>query len=138
MFDDELQLPASSRNKYILDVTNLIDLLIILIIFLIATTTFSRIGIQIHQPKAQFYSRSPAVSMQIDIDSNGHCYVNKAPILDQELGAVVKTKLGISPNLVVILNADKSTPTQLLIKVLDRCKLAGAERFSFAVEAAHQ
>ncbi|MCC2603961.1 ExbD/TolR family protein [Planctobacterium marinum] len=115
-----------------IDLSPLLDVVFILLIFFIVTTVFVReSGVDVNKPQAvstQDLERNVvliAITDQGEVmyDSNNIGVVGVRSTVAQLLRQQAKP---------VVIQADKSVPTDLLVKVLDQAKLAGAEQVSIA------
>jgi biopolymer transport protein ExbD len=119
----------------------LIDVLLVILIFLMVTTTYSRYAeLQINLPTAEA-ERQPDRIDQIDVavDSQGNYSVNKKPVtltgsapLSQamlRLGAAMKDP-------VVVISADARAPHQSVITVMEAARMAGYGKITFTTQAA--
>jgi biopolymer transport protein ExbD len=131
MFEDDLNIVQTPRIKHLWDVTNLIDVMIILLIFLIGTTTFSKMGIPLNQPASSQAVTTPSPVLEFDVDSSGTVYFQGNPIDEVSVRDAITTALAKDPTTTVRINTDRSTQTQSLFKVLDWCRDSGASKFSF-------
>ncbi len=131
MFEDDLNIVQTPRIKHLWDVTNLIDVMIILLIFLIGTTTFSKLGIPLNQPASSHAVTTPSPVLEFDVDSSGLVYVQGKPVDEPLVRNAVTGAMAKDPATTVRINTDQSTQTQSLFKVLDWCRDSGAAKFSF-------
>ncbi|RAP32607.1 hypothetical protein DID75_04595 [Candidatus Marinamargulisbacteria bacterium SCGC AG-410-N11] len=131
MFDD---LSPIKRPRKTVDLTSMIDVIFILLIFFMVSTTFATLGVSINQPKAITVDRVDNLSMHIYITKEGDCYVKKIKLSMASLENLVRKELSVKPDTLFVLFPDKESQTQRLLDVLDHCKLAGATRFSIAAK----
>jgi biopolymer transport protein ExbD len=133
--------PRAYREEPEINFIPLIDVLLVILIFLMVTTTYSRYAeLQINLPTAEA-ERQPDRIDQIDVavDSQGHYSVNKKAIqltgsapLSQEmrrLGAAMKDP-------VVVISADARAPHQSVITVMEAARMAGYGKITFTTQAA--
>jgi biopolymer transport protein ExbD len=134
MFEDDLQIIQTPRIKHLWDVTNLIDVMAILLIFLLGTTTFTKMGIPLNQPQSANVTSVPPQVLEIDITKSGEVFYARAPISEADLKALVETELSGNPSTTIRINADEGTQTQALFTVLDWCREMGGSKFSFGAK----
>ena len=119
----------------------LIDVLLVILIFLMVTTTYSRYAeLQINLPTAEA-ERQPERIDQIDVavDAQGNYSINKKAVglsgsapLAQEM-----RKLGASmKDPVVVISADARSPHQSVITVMEAARMAGYGKITFTTQAA--
>ncbi|MCP4695567.1 MAG: biopolymer transporter ExbD [Gammaproteobacteria bacterium] len=121
----------------LIDIAPLIDVVFILLIFFMVSTTFSREAeLEINLPEASPDKiREKQEIVDISIDTQGYYYVNgKALINDQfeTLIRALKRETKANKKASVIINADVNTPYQSIIKVMDAAQQVGLARLSFA------
>ncbi|MEM1297163.1 MAG: biopolymer transporter ExbD [Verrucomicrobiota bacterium] len=109
-----------------INISPLIDVVFILLIFFIVTTVFvEETGIDIDKPRAASSRELERNSILIGITAEGSVFY-----AGREIGVGgVQTVIGRllqNDSLPVIIQADQKTPTQATVTVLDEAKLAGA------------
>ena len=110
----------------------LIDMIFILLIFFLVTTTFvSETGIEVRRPRAASAGRLERESIYVAVSPSGTVYLENREIGLLALRARVRELLRRRQRPVVVI-PDARTPAQALIDVIDECKLAGAENVSLA------
>lgn len=119
-----------------LDMSPLIDMVFILLIFFAVSTTFTKdMQLDLERPSAQGSSVSSTKSIKIYIDKDGAVFMDEQPVKSWMLQSMVRDALTISSESTVLVIADKNTPTELLIEVIDQAKLAGAIDVGVATES---
>lgn len=116
-----------------IDMTPLIDMVFILLIFFIVATSFVReSGIEVDRPQAASATSKENISMLIGVTSAGRIYIEGHEIDIQNIKGRMDSFLAEVPGGSVVIAADKSCPTGITIKVLDYCRLAGVKNLSVA------
>ncbi len=123
-----MQFPRKARRTPAINIINLIDVLVVLLIFYIATTVFKK-----SQPKIDITvpsSTKPTVSQQaapsiIYITADGKFYLDDQPEDPAQLGDLLKSKKATDPDFKVALKADTNTPLGMFVKVYDAANAAG-------------
>ncbi|MEM0966215.1 MAG: biopolymer transporter ExbD [Verrucomicrobiota bacterium] len=118
-----------------INVSPLIDVVFILLIFFIVTTVFvQETGIQVERPQAASASELSREAILIAVDREGRIYYGGNPIELQAVRPVVKRLLqgDVRP---VIIQADRATATEDLVAVIDEINLAGAATINIATTA---
>ncbi|MEX2579987.1 MAG: biopolymer transporter ExbD [Verrucomicrobiales bacterium] len=119
--------PGASTSGEI-NISPLIDVVFILLIFFIVTTVFvEETGIEIEKPRAATQRDIERNSILIGITASGQVFYG-----GREIGTVgVRSTVGRllqQGDLPVIIQADRETPTETTVGVLDEAKLGGAAR----------
>lgn len=118
----------------------MIDVLLVILIFMMVTTTFSQISeLQINLPTASADkpSEKPA-EITVAIDAGGRYVINRAPVADKTpdaLSLALRRAAGDKPDPVIVINADAGATHQSVITVMEGARLAGYSRITFATQA---
>jgi biopolymer transport protein ExbD len=121
-------------EKVDVNLSPLIDMMFLLLIFLIVTASFiDEVGIDIQRPKASMVQTLEKKSIMIGITQEGAIMYGGEEI---ELSAVrsLVAKMIRGNDRPVIVIADSSSQSGLLVDVVDECKAAGASQVSVATE----
>ena len=117
-----------------------IDVLLVVLIFLMLSTTYSRYSeLQINLPTAdaERLKERPA-EILVTVAADGRYAVNRLPLDGRStelLSAALQRAAGAAGNApVVIVSADALTPHQSVINVLDAARRAGLPRLTFATQ----
>ena len=110
----------------------LLDCVFILLIFFIVTTTFvDETGVEVDKPQAASSVQLEKNSVLLAITAKGEVVYGGQEIGIGGVQTVVKRMLE-KEQLPVIIQADQSVPSGLLVRVIDEAKLGGAEKVSLA------
>jgi len=124
-----MQLRKKGKRGLILNVTSLIDVLFLLLIFFMISTTFlSTPAIKLELPEAQHADEVRHKPLVVYIDPSGRLYLNDDPIDAPLLEAALKNKLAESEEKAVVLKADSRVSHGSVVEVMDIVKGAGARR----------
>ena len=119
------------------ELTPLIDVVFLLLIFFMISTTFDKqTRLEVDLPEATTEARSKQEPERIDIiiDSRGHFYVNDSELVSHDIETLKRTLLKISDgrdDLPVIITGDKAAPYQAAMTVMDAAGQMGFSRLSF-------
>lgn len=117
-----------------IDLAPLLDVVFILLIFFIVSTVFVKeTGVEVDKPRAISTQALERSTIMIAITSD------RQVVYDNTNIGVVGVRNTISQALrskqrPVVIQSDKSVPTELLVEVLDQVKLAGAEKVNIATK----
>lgn len=121
----------------------LIDVMLIVLIFLAASTTYSRFSeLQIELPKAD--ANKPQVrpnEIQIAVTADGRYAIDKqlVPFADPSAFAQQLAKAAEGRNNpIVVINADAQAPHQAVVGVMEAARLAGLARVAFAAQRSRE
>lgn len=119
---------AGAASEGEINISPLIDIVFILLIFFIVTTVFvEETGVQVDKPRAAAQQDLEQNSILIAITPAGEVFYGGRSIGTSGVRVVVQRLLQ-QEKMPVIIQADKSTPTEATVAVLDEAKLAGAEQ----------
>ena len=123
-----------AKNKGIeLNIAPLIDMVFILLIFFLVTTSFVReTGVDINRPAAITAISKKKANILVGITKDDRIFMEKREIDIRAVRANVERALAENPESAVIIVADRESKTGTVIKVMDECKLAGAKDVSLA------
>ncbi|MCX8048092.1 MAG: biopolymer transporter ExbD [Methylohalobius sp.] len=117
-----------------IDISPLIDVVFILLIFFVVTTTFVKdMNLDIQRPSAASAALAPSKAVRIYLDAQGQVYLDNQPIRVWMIQSKVRALLheGASDVLVV---ADAHVPAGRLVEVVDQARLAGAKNVGVATQ----
>jgi len=116
-----------------LNMAPLIDMVFILLIFFLVTTSFVKeTGVDINRPTAGSAVSKEKASILVAVTAGGRVYIDKREIDVRAVRANVERALAENPESQVLVIADKESLTGTVIMVMDGCRLAGAENVSLA------
>ena len=117
------------------NITPLIDIVFILLIFFLVTTTFAKdLGMDVDRPEASSGAAQQSEILRVAVGRNGEVTVAARPASMWNLSAAVQTALDKKRDKAVLLVADQAVPAGALVEVMDACKIGGASRVAVAVE----
>ncbi len=116
----------------------LIDVLLVILIFLMVTTTYARYSeLKINLPTAAGEaSPQKPQTIQVAVDSLGHYQVNEKNVA-ASTEALSSAMAGIAKGnaeMVVIINADSKATHQSVINIMEAARRAGLARITFATQ----
>ena len=118
-----------------LNISPLIDMVFILLIFFAVSTTFVRdMQVELERPSASSSNTASTKSVRVYIDQAGSVYIDEKPVNPWMVQSIVRDLLSVSSSQTVLVIADKRTPTEQLVNVVDQARLAGASEVGVATE----
>lgn len=122
-------------HSFAIDVMPLVDMVFILLIFFIVTTSFVKeSGVEIERPTAQTAAAVEKNFMMVEIAPGGDIYADGQKINFDNIKSRLHRFMVESPGGAVIIVADRSVDTGTTIRVLDECRLAGIQNISVAAK----
>ncbi len=119
----------------------LIDVVFLLLIFFMVSTTFkedARLRLQLPEASGEPAETVEVARIEVAVDQWGRYYVNNDQVVDQSvktLRRVMAEKAAGEPDLPVLIKADAKTPHQAVMRVLDAAGQLGLTQVGFAASA---
>jgi biopolymer transport protein ExbD len=118
-----------------IDLTPMLDMSFILLIFFIVTTSFVKeAGIDVSRPSAATAERKERGNILIAIRSNSEIWIDKRVVDKRAVRATVERLHAENPEGSVVIIADKTSETGTLVEVMDQVRLAGVFNVSIAAD----
>ncbi len=136
--------PGRSREEPEINLIPMIDVLLVILIFLMVTTTYSQFsGLQINLPQATGENATDKTSplINVSIDATEHYAVNATTVTFagvDKLAEDLRHAAGDAKNPVVVINADARTPHQAVVNVMEAARAAGIGSITFKTETPPQ
>ena len=128
----------SNDEESQIELTPMLDVVFILLIFFIVTTSFVKeSGIEVNRPKADTAEKQERASIFIAIDSEGRIFLQKRKIDIEAVRANIEKLHAESPEGSVVIQADKKSETGVLVQVMDQIRLAGVKNISVSASPSH-
>ncbi len=123
------------RREADVNISPLIDMVFILLIFFMVTTTFIRDNkLDIERPGARTAQTADQRSLRVSIGRRGEIFVDGKPVQEWMLQARIRDINARSRVENILVVADRQVETGMLVKVVDQCRLAGIADVAVAVE----
>ncbi|MDH5784909.1 MAG: biopolymer transporter ExbD [Chromatiales bacterium] len=125
------------REEPDVNLTPLIDVVFLLLIFFMVSTTFEReteITIELPEASGKQVDVVPA-KIDITIDAKGRYFINEIEVINTEIETLKKAiskAAGKEKKPRVLLSADKDTPHQAVIRAMDAARQLGFVNLTFA------
>lgn len=132
-----MNLRPAPKEPADINLTPLIDVVFLLLIFFMVSTTFNRdseLSIELPAAAAEAQERRPE-SIEVAIDAQGRFYVNGRQLLNTQsksLRQALTTAAGESASPPIIISADAKTPHQAVVQIMDAARELGFVRLTFA------
>ena len=120
-----------------INMTPMLDVVFIMLIFFIVTASFVKeAGIDVNRPEAATAVKKERANILVAISDTGEIWINKRQIDVRAVQANIERLKAENPQGSVVIQADKKATTEMLIKVMDASRAAGAFDVSIAAQDA--
>jgi len=121
---------ARSRSEEVfINLTPLIDVVFLLLIFFMVTTTFAtiRYGMRVDLPTTTTPQEKIEQNIVVSINKDGKIYLGKKWVSEKQLVSLLSQEIKKKGTLVIV-NADRDVTHGKVVRVMDLAKKAGAEK----------
>jgi biopolymer transport protein ExbD len=132
-----------AREEPEINLIPMIDVLLVILIFLMITTTYSKFaGLEINLPTADTQqAQDQPNEINVVVTATGEVLINKTPVAGRDvdsISAALRRAAGDSREPVVIINADAKATHQSVIDVMQAAQHGGLSHISFATQQAQK
>ncbi|HHT9118546.1 MAG TPA: ExbD/TolR family protein [Candidatus Hypogeohydataceae bacterium YC38] len=114
-----------------INITSLVDMLFLLLIFFVITSTFvEQPNIKLELPSTKHVEASKFEDIILNISKEGRLYLQNQPIGVAELEAVLRSRVAERGDTALVLRADKEVPYGVVIGVMDVARSVGLKRIT--------
>ena len=118
-----------------IDMTPMLDIVFIMLIFFIVTTSFVKeSGVSVSRPSASTATEDKKGNIMVAIKPNGEIWIDKRAIDVRSVRANIEKLKAESPESGVVIQADTDARTGILVQVMDQVRLAGISSISIAAD----
>ena len=119
-----------------IQMTPLIDMVFILLIFFVVTTSFvSETGLDIQRPQSSSSETLPRENIPVAIGADGRITVDGQRVGLLSIRPFLQKRLRMQPGLAVVLVADKVVSVDRVVRVMDEIRGAGISEVALATSA---
>jgi len=124
---------ATATDDSMIDMTPMLDVVFIMLIFFIVTASFVKeTGIDIERPTAKTSEEKGKASILIAISADNQIWIDKRRIDIRSVRANVERLHAENPKASVIIQADRKSLVETLTEVTDAARQAGVKNVSVA------
>jgi biopolymer transport protein ExbD len=110
-----------------IEITPLIDMVFILLIFFMVSTTFVKdMKLEVERPAASSAQRTSNKEVRIHLERSGALHIDGLPVKSWMLQSRVRDLIKSGASKQVLVVTDRLVPAEKLIEVIDQCRLGGA------------
>ena len=128
-----------SREEPEINLVPMIDVLLVIIIFLMLTTTYSKFsGLEINLPTADASKQAEQPNeIDVAVTASGQVLVNKAPLAAKDVKGIaeaLRRAAGNRQDPIIVINADAKATHQSVVDVMQAAQQSGLSHISFATQ----
>ena len=124
-----------SENDSEIDMTPMLDIVFIMLIFFIVSSNFIReSGVEINRPTASTAVEKENAGIMIAITPDDQIWLDQKQIDIRMIRPTLEKLKVEQPNIGILIQSDQDARTGTLIKVMDQVKLAGIEQIAVATK----
>ncbi|XPH17758.1 biopolymer transporter ExbD [Variovorax atrisoli 110B] len=138
-----MQFRHSARDEPEINLIPFIDVLLVILIFLMLSTTYSKFTeMQLRLPTADVDAqRDYPKEVIVSVSADGRYSINKNPVADRSVETVTTALAAAATggkDSVVIISADATSPHQAVVTVMEAARRAGLMQITFAAQSTAQ
>lgn len=128
------------RDEPEINLIPLIDVLLVIIIFLMLTTTYAKFsGLEINLPTADAAKQPEQPNeVSVAVTAGGQVLVNKVPLIKADVASIseaLQRAAGSNREPVIVINADAKATHQSVVDVMQAAQSAGYPHISFSTQS---
>lgn len=118
-----------------IDMTPMLDIVFILLIFFIVTASFVKeTGVEINRPQARTATPKETANIKIAIDANDSIWLDRRKVDERSVKAILERMHLENPQGTLVVQADRRSTNDKLVRVMDAARSAGISSISIAAE----
>ncbi|EAS41319.1 biopolymer transporter ExbD [Photobacterium profundum] len=130
-----LSRPSSAREEAQIDMTSMLDIVFIMLIFFIVTSSFVReSGVEVNRPQASNVVSQKDAGIFVAVTSANDIFIDKRVVDAERVQAVLEHLLLEQPEASLVIQADEHAYNGTVVKVMDAAKGAGVKNIALAAE----
>lgn len=125
----------SQQEEAQIDLTSMLDIVFIMLIFFIVTSSFVReSGVEVNRPSASNVVAQKDAGIFVAITSANDIYIDKRQVDVERVEAALEHLLLEQPDAALVIQADEHAYNGTVVKVMDAAKGAGVKNIALAAE----
>jgi biopolymer transport protein ExbD len=125
----------SREDDLDINITPMLDIVFIMLIFFIVTTSFVKEpGIDPQRPVAETSEPKPRGNILIGVDTEGQIWMNNRRVELTDIRLLVEEAVNETPESSAVVVSDQESPTGIVIDIMDQVRAGGVINISIAAE----
>lgn len=117
-----------NQDDAAIDMTPMLDVVFIMLIFFIVSTSFVReAGIEVNRPSAETSSNQTKSAVMVAISANGEIWLDRKATDVRMVRPILERLRTEQPGLSVVVQADAQSTTGDLVQLIDQLRMAGVQ-----------
>lgn len=130
-----LKLKTNLKPKAVIDITSLIDLVFLLVVFFLVTSNMGyESSITVHLPKAVQTGEQKKADIIISVNEHNAIFVDSVEVPQENLLEVIKQKKSTLEAGEVVIRGDRTAHYEQIVLIMDMLNQAGIPKFSIATQ----
>ncbi len=126
---------ADEEQEASVDITPMLDVVFIMLIFFIVTATFVKeSGIDVNRPQAATAVVKEKANILVAIDAHNKIWINRREVDIRSVRPNIERLHAENPKGTVVIQADRDSRNEVLVQVMDASRLAGVYEIALAAE----
>ena len=123
-----LRFPVKKHTRPTIHLTALIDIVFLLLIFFLLTSTFvEQVGLNIEVPEIESESPGLLPELIVQINHEGKIFIDNTNVNTRQLSLILKMRIKSLAKDTVVIQADRRAQYDSVAQAIDAAKLAGAK-----------
>jgi len=124
------------RSKVIINITSLIDVLFLLLIFFMVSSTFlEQSGMKLELPSSKSHTTTERKDLTLFVGATGELSLNGQVVTMETLAASLQDRLAEAEEPILIIKADQEVSHGLVVRIMDISRQSGIKRLVIATKA---
>jgi biopolymer transport protein ExbD len=130
-----LSYASEADDEQEINITPMLDVVFIMLIFFIVTASFVKeSGIEVDRPSAVTAVVKEKGNILVAVTATGEIWINRRQVDPRAVRANIERLHAENPQGSVVIQADKSSTTEMLVSVMDAARQAGVYNVSIAAQ----
>jgi biopolymer transport protein ExbD len=126
---------APEEEVQAIDLTPMLDVVFIMLIFFIVTATFIKeAGVEVNRPEATTWAEKKNASILIAINDKNEIWIDKNRVDPRGVRAVIERLLAENPKGSVVIQADNEARVQLIVEITNAARSAGVDNVAVSTK----
>ena len=115
-----------------INITSLIDIIFILLIFFMVSSSFLKPVIEIKLPVAATEDKSKREMFNVYVSEDLQIFLDKESVTIEDIQKILSSEVSLNPEMAVMLFCDKSVTFENVVKIMDALKLSGVKNVAIS------